>query len=96
MTTADEALRKLLAAKYNAIENPSNEIVTIETSHPDQLVNNQSYYLFDAWHGAYLVHSEQSVTAFADGSIRLLNESELDDTEFWGDMVMQKYHYPIN
>ena len=87
--------RHTFATNFNKIINPTNDIITIETGHPTEVTKNRSYYLFDAYHGAYLIHDEKSVTSMADGSVQVYDESQLDETEYWGQMVKPKYYYRI-
>lgn len=80
------------------IAKPANTIIVADATYNDDwfLVTKSNFYLFDYWHGAFMVHSAKAAVTFHDGAVIIAPKSRLDQTEYWGDMGKPKYSYPIN
>ncbi|MEN9362642.1 MAG: hypothetical protein RL095_4177 [Verrucomicrobiota bacterium] len=73
---------------------PANTILLADSAGPVNLKGKSNFYLFDAYHGAHMVHSAKATVSFHDGAVILATESRLAMTEPWGSMVNSKYSYP--
>ena len=83
--------RHTVESLITVIDNPSGEILLADSTHPVE--KPKGYYLFDAYHGVYMVHLKKGNVSFFDGSSFNYGESDLDNTEDWGSMVVDRYQY---